>query len=286
MTIYDLNRREVMRSGALAAAAGIRAGAVHGRIVWGCNRGVWESFNAAMPTGLQRSVRIFYDYGQIPSSWPNRAGNAWVTLSLRPSHDVRQLLDGKLDTQLKALISSAPAHSQLAFYHENNPGNPLGYPKSISNATTAAEIQRHGHRLCAGSRVRFGAIIVGPAAASWLAPHLDWYGVDQYLFGKHNLTHGKLDARKLNAHLDHDLAVFQHMSGLRHPQVCIPETNAHPVHYQEGWFTELAAWASEHNCRRIQTFWNGRQGDGGTWPPSKAVIRHLRYLSELYATSR
>lgn len=286
MTIYDLSRREVMRSGALAAAAGIHAGAAHGRIVWGCNRGVWESFNAAMPTGLQRSVRIYYDYGQIPLSWPNRAGNAWVTLSLRPSRDVRQLLDGKLDTQLRALISSAPAHSQLTFYHENNPGNPLGYPRSISNATTAVEIQRHGHRLCAGSRVRFGAIIVGPAPAHWLAPRLDWYGVDQYLFGKHNLTNGKLDARKLNAHLDKDLAVFQHMSGLRHPQVCIPETNAHPAHYQEGWFTELAAWAAGHNCHRIQTRWNGGQGDGGPWPPSKGVIRRLRYLSELYATSR
>ena len=68
MTIYDLGRREVMRSGALAAAAGIRAGAAHGRIVWGCNRGVWESFDAVMPAGLQRSVRIYYDYGEIPQS--------------------------------------------------------------------------------------------------------------------------------------------------------------------------------------------------------------------------
>ena len=50
---------------------------VHGRIIWGCNRGVWEKFNAAMPAGLQRSVRTFYDYGQIPPSWPDSAGNAW-----------------------------------------------------------------------------------------------------------------------------------------------------------------------------------------------------------------
>jgi len=53
-----------------------------------------------MPAGLQRSVRTFYDYGQIPQSWPNSAGNAWVTLSLRPSRDVSELLDGKLDPQM------------------------------------------------------------------------------------------------------------------------------------------------------------------------------------------
>jgi hypothetical protein len=283
MTAYDLSRREILRAGGLTPAAGIVPATAHGRIIWGSNRGVWEKFNAAMPGGLQRSVRTYYDYGQIPRSWPNSAGNAWVTLSLRPSRDVSELLDGKLDTQLKALISSAPAHSQLTFYHENNPGNPLGYPRSISNATTAVEIQRYGHRLCAGSRVQFGVIIVGPAVANWIARDLDWYGVDQYLFGTRYLTNGRLDPHKQYAHLDNDLAVFKHKSGLRHPQVCFPETNAHPARYQEGWFTELAAWATEHNCHRIQSFWDGQQGDGGKWPPSKAVIRRMRYLSQLYA---
>lgn len=286
MSIYDLSRREVLRSGALAATAGVLPAAARGRIVWGCNRGVWDSFDAAMPAGVQRAVRIFFDYGQIPQTWPSHTKNAWITLSLRPSRNVADLLDGKLDTQLKTLIASAPAHSQLTFYHENNPGNPLRYPRSISNATAAVQIQRHGHRLCAGSHVTFGVIIVGPAVANWIAPRLDWYGVDQYLFGKRYLTHGKLDARKLHDHLDRDLAVFRHKSGLKHPQICIPETNANPVHYQEGWFSELAAWAAEHNCHRVQTFWNGKQGDGGTWPPSKAVIRRLRRLSALYAKSR
>ncbi len=104
-----------------------------------------------------------------------------------------------------------------------------------------------------------------------------------YLFGTRYLTNGKLDPRELYKHLDNDLAVFKHKSGLRHPQVCFPETNAHPALYQEGWFTELAAWATEHNCHRIQSFWDGQQGDGGKWPPGKAVIRRLRYLSALYA---
>jgi hypothetical protein len=282
MSLYDLSRREVMKASGLTAAAGVLPAARRGRIVWGCNRGVWESFDAVMPAGLQRSVRIFFDYGQIPQSWPSHTGKAWVTLSLRPTRHIADLLDGKLDAQLKALIKTAPRHSQLTFYHENNPGNPLRYPRSISNATTAVHIQRHGHRLCAGSNVTFGVVIVGPAAEHWIAPRLDWYGVDQYLFGKRYLTHGRLDARKLHDHLDRDLAVFRHKSGIKHPQICIPETNAHPVFYQAGWFSELAAWAIEHNCHRIQTFWNGHQGDGGRWPPRPAVIRRLRHLSTLY----
>lgn len=283
MIFDDLSRREVLKAGGLAAAAGVLPAVGRHRIVWGSNRGAWEGFNAAMPAGLQRSVRIYYDYGQIPQSWPNHTGNAWVTLSLRPSRSAADLLDGKLDVQLKALIATAPAHSQLTFYHENNSGNPLRYPRSINNPAAAVHIQRHGQRLCAGSHVRFGVVIVGPAVDRWIAPGLDWYGVDQYLFGTRYLTHGRLDARKLYAHLERDLAVFRHKSGRRHPQICIPETNAHPVHYQAGWFSELAAWAAEHNCHRIQTFWNGQQGDGGPWPPQPPVIRRLRQLSKLYA---
>ncbi len=152
-----------------------------------------------------------------------RLGNA-VTASFPR----RQRATGRQARPANALISSAPAHSQLTFYHENNPGNPLSYPKSISNATTAVEIQRYGQRLCAGSRVRFGVIIVGPAVANWIAPHLDWYGVDQYLFGTRYLTNGKLDPRKLYKHLDKDLAVFKHKSGLRHPQVCFPGNKRTP----------------------------------------------------------
>jgi len=74
MIAYDLSRREVLRAGGLAPAAGMLPATAHGRIIWGSNRGVWEKFNAAMPAGLQRSVRTFYDYGQIPQSWPNSPG--------------------------------------------------------------------------------------------------------------------------------------------------------------------------------------------------------------------
>jgi hypothetical protein len=280
----DLSRRQMFSASGLilaGAATGITPATAQSRIIWGSNRGVWEKFNAAMPAGIQRSVRIYYDYDQYPQAWPQRTPGAWITLSLRP--DVPKLLSGQLDTQLKAIINSAPAHSQLAFYHENEPGNPMGYPRSIANPTTAVAIQRKGMELCLGSQVKFGVIICAPAnqIENWMAPRLDWYGVDQYLNSKY-LRNGVLNTAKLYAHLDNDKAVFQHKSGLRHPQICFPETNAHLDEHRVRWFTALAEWGAANNCVRIQTFWNGRQGLSGPWPPSHSVIRRLRYLSELY----
>src|SRR5258706_14608038 len=82
------------------------------------NRNVYLHFNAAIP--LAKAVRVYYDgENQFPVAWPNRLPGAWMTLSLRPNpHD---LLSGRLDDQLHAIIPSAPAHSELAFWHENIP---------------------------------------------------------------------------------------------------------------------------------------------------------------------
>jgi hypothetical protein len=78
----------------------------------------------------------------------------WVTLSIRPKPS--DLLSGKLDARLKALINSAPAHSELTVWHENYPGDPLGYPHSVNNPRTAVAMQRYMERLVKRSNVRVG----------------------------------------------------------------------------------------------------------------------------------
>ena len=106
------------------------------------------------------------------SRWQRPFGpitTAWMTLSVRPNpHD---LLPGRLDDQLHAIIRSAPAHSELAFWHENIPGNPLDYPSYVNNPVTARRMQRYGQWLCRGTKVRFGVIICGPAVQmpEWIA---------------------------------------------------------------------------------------------------------------------
>jgi hypothetical protein len=182
------------------------------------------------------------------------------------------------------MIASAPAHSQLTFYHENEPGNPLRYPRSICNATTAVAIQRHGHRLCAGSKVKFGVLICAPAGqiAHWMAPKLDWYGYDRYLVRRYLNTDGTLNVAKLYGQMNSDYDVFRHLSGLRWPQTGFPETNAPRDSNRAHWFTALAEWGADHNCRRIISRWGGGQGLSGPWPPSRAVIRRLPYPPEAY----
>jgi hypothetical protein len=290
-----LNRRELIKSGVagMAGAVGLAPGlasasvgpaAVGNRIVFGANRAAWTQFDTAMPVGIQRAVRIYYDYGQIPQHWPNRTGTAWITLSLRPSKNPNDLLDGSLDAPLKAVINSAPAHSQLTFYHENEPGNPMQYPAAINNATTARAILEYGHKLCAGSKVVFGVIICAPAdqITAWMAPKLDFYAYDRYLVPRYLYPNGTLNVTKLYHQMNSDYDVFRHMSGLKWPQMGFPETNAPHDNNRQHWFTALAEWSAGHNCRRILTRWGGAQGLSGPWPPSDSVIDRLRYLSYKY----
>jgi hypothetical protein len=236
-----------------------------------------------MPAGIQRACRVYYDTeNHFPAAWPSKLPGVWLTLSLRPNPS--DLLSGRLDTKLRAVINSAPAHSQLTFWHENEPGNPLRYARSVCNAATAVEIQQYGQQLCVGSKAQFGVIICAPAVQieSWIAPKLDWYGMDQYLFNPKYVLNDRVDVKKLYRHLANQKSVFQHKSGLKNPQLVFPETNAIPAEHQMTWFTVMAEWAGANDCHRLETFWDGKQGLSGRWPPSRGVIDRLRYLSHLY----
>jgi hypothetical protein len=286
------SRRDALRSSGLITVGAVSSSVIpstaHGRIVFGANRTAWSRFDAAMPAGIQRSVRVYYDYGPLPQAWPSRTGTDWVTLSLRPSADrhagPRALLNGTYDAQLKAIIASAPAHSQLCFFHELEGGNPMGYVSSYMHPSVAVQIQQKGMELCAGSKVKFGVVICGPAnhLEKWIAPKLDWYGVDIYFNHNFATPSGFIDEKKLYSRLSNDLHVFRSLSGIRNPHMAFPETNAHRDEHRARWFTLLSQWSTEHNVHRIQTRWFGQQGHSGPWPPSRSVINRLRYLSKLY----
>jgi hypothetical protein len=77
------SRRDALRSSGLitvgAVSSGIVPSTAHGRIVFGANRTAWARFDAAMPAGIQRSVRVYYDYGPLPQAWLRHGRNDWVT---------------------------------------------------------------------------------------------------------------------------------------------------------------------------------------------------------------
>jgi hypothetical protein len=261
------------------------------KIAWGINRRYWNSFKHKVP--LAKAVRVYYDtVNDFPSTWPQRAGKGvWVTLSIRPRPS--DLLSGKLDKRLKTLIDSAPPNSNLAVWHENYPGNPLGYPHSVNNPRTAVAMQKYMERLVKGSNVRFGVIISGPAIQEmkWIARGLDWYGVDLFDNKRYWDRDKTLNKQKLWTRMTNNLIAFKKVSGQSHPLIQLDETNTPWDNHRRHWFMWISQWFATHNNQmpaRIITYWNPKAGHAsgglsGPWPPSPQVVNILRLLSEAFS---
>jgi len=282
------SRREAVAAGGLAIAGALGAGSATpgNRVIVGATLSVYPKLHAAVPRA--RGLRMYFDgENEFPSAWPDPHPGAWITLSLRPNPD--DLLSGKLDEHLKAIIDSAPAHAELTFWHENITGNPLGYPSYVNNARAAVSMQQYGHRLCLGTKVRFGVITCGPAnqQLDWLAPGLGWYGDDLYEFPRLRGPDGTMSKAKILARLEANLDAWRSKSGRRRPSIRICETNSPFDAHRVDWFTWIARWMAGHNGFRMLTYWNpdagaAQGGLSGPWPPSPAVITRLRWLSEEY----
>jgi hypothetical protein len=256
------------------------------KIVFGSDRSGYDGLNAATPLAV--GLRWYLNgENELPSAWPYVHPHTHMTLSLRPNP--ADLLSGKLDRRLKAIIDSAPPHSELSFWHENTTGNPLRYPRRVNNARTAIAMQKYGKKLCAGSGVLFGVITVGPVIGQrhWIAGGLDWYGDDLYEWPKLRGPHNSFDAAKVIARLNQNLAVWRTVSGHQRPPVRICEVNSPYDSHRSEFFTTIAHWLAAHNGNRMLTYWNPRGslangGVSGPWPPSKPVIRRLVSLAEHY----
>ncbi len=123
-----VSRREAISAGglAIAGAAGLASATAPATgIVFGANRDTYPRLHAAVP--LAKGLRMYYDTeNRFPAAWPDRFG-AHITLSLRPNPG--DLLSGRLDRQLKAVIDSAPPHSELTFWHEKHHREPARVPR-------------------------------------------------------------------------------------------------------------------------------------------------------------
>ncbi len=288
--------------GTLAVSAGlIVAPAAHaliapGHVVFGSNRNPWEQFKGDVPAA--EATRIYYDAtGVFPTSWPESAGPCTL-VSLRPAY--AELMAGQYDAELRALFASAPPCSLVTIDHENIDGkgaaNPLNYPPSIHNAAHFVAMQEHMESLVQGTNVRFGIVFIGPAGlgASWMAPHLDWYGFDIY----DNPVYwnpGKaptINTAALIRRLATNLASLKQISGERYPPLRIAETNSPWDRHRRTWFTTITSWLSTHNGQRtswLLSYWNPARDHaaGGLSGPccgSHAVITRLAWLAVTYRT--
>lgn len=259
-------------------------GAVEVTILFGANSRAFDAMRLAGINAL--TFRAYRDeYNFIPAVWPAKTAvpAALVTLSIRPVP--ADLLAGKLDRQLKALIAAAPPGVKLSAWHEAS--NLDGYPDFI-NAAAMSAVHGYMQELCRGTNVRYGSIIcaVPSATKAWMGTGLDWYGLDVYDFGegqfRDRLT-GRISRTKLFARLDDMLNTCRELSGNNSPEIDICETNSPRPQHRAEWFTLLAEWLSSNGGRCLQTFWNPTGPLSGRWLPGDLrTIQALRSIPGTY----
>lgn len=233
-----------------------------------------------------RSFRAYRDqYNFIPTVWPAKDSTpqARVTLSIRPVPD--DLLAGRLDEKLSALIASAPPGVKLSAWHEAS--NLPGYPDYLSPETVSC-VHEHMQDLCKGSNVRYGSIIcaVPSQVRSWMGVHLDWYGLDIYDFNEGQFRSwwtGKISKSRLFARLDDMLQTCRELTSSESPQIDICETNSPRPQHRADWFGMLAEWLADHGGQCLETFWKPDGPLSGPWlPEDRKTISALSSIAESY----
>jgi len=247
-------------------------------VLVGANSRVFDPMREA---GINaQTFRAYRDkYNLIPAGWPEKPG-ARVLLSIRPVPD--DLLAGRLDDQLRALIAIAPPGVRLSAWHEA--ANLAGYPDYIRDPAVMSAVHGYLQELCRGSNVCYGSIIcaVPSRVKSSMGAGLDWYGLDVYDFsgGQFRNWLGGISKTRLFARLDDMLATCRDLSGRDSPEINICETNSPRPRYRADWFSLLADWLSGNGGGCLETFWNPTGPQSGPWlPDDQKTIAALRSIA-------
>jgi hypothetical protein len=101
------------------------------------------------------------------------------------------------------------------------------------------------------------------------------------------LKGGVFEVARFERRQEANLAVWRRKARATWPRIAVAESNCGKDKDRAEWFAMLTDYLGNHGGGEIITYWQEpgrlRQGSGtGPWPPSKAVIGRLRYLSELY----
>lgn len=218
-----------------------------------------------------------------PASWPGPgAGPAPAhaslqVISIKP--DIGAVLSGSLDQKLRAFAGLVPAGAMVTCWHEGERAN--------NNFTTAQILGLHAHCYpifkAASPNCRYGQIVASYTASRasghyplgrWLAPGLDFYGLDGYQSASSHTADSVFGA-----------AAGQIQGALGPVQLAVTECNSALAASRPQWFKETWSWAQANNCLTYFTFWDSpASGTPYAWLPDD--IATIAALASINAASK
>lgn len=269
----------------------------------GCNADTIQAYvDAGIPV---TGVRHYCAFNTVPSVWPSLPvttptipfiNDVSLCVSIYPL--VYTLLQGGYDAQLASFMSTAKVREMLAPWHEasntinGTPGKIDGsgtritprlamamqtylynFAKTGSGTTTPtpAQIQDPVYK-CA-----IGAIEIGQwsFASEWMAPGLDFYGMDLYQ-GNFSDPIEPLEQWREQVYGSSSVEGYSPDATIA---ICECNCRTAQESLRPCFFSKAANWVwnqSNRGARSFLCFWGGTQGLGGPWDPSDhATITEL-----------
>jgi hypothetical protein len=191
--------------------------------------------------------------GPIPATWPALPAGKVGFYTIYPNP--AQLLAGQLDAQLNAFIASAPVQGGvLTAYAEADasPGAGGQFAPAGLAQDTLFRVHAHLHALCAGSRVKYGAVFCGvtPQSVGFAVPGLDFYALDWYDTWEPSLFEALNQWRV-------SVCAIQPS-----PVLAIAETNSKVPARRPYWFSAVFSWLKSYQLEThgltlgYWTYWN------------------------------
>ncbi|HET9896480.1 MAG TPA: hypothetical protein VFQ44_16255 [Streptosporangiaceae bacterium] len=227
--------------------------------------------------GGGKNVNVF------PTPWPIYGPRTNMLMSVYP--DLRELLAGRLDNQIRDMIAGAPAGSMLTAWHEVLS---LHYQPRYLTPANVYLMHRRMNVLCRGSNVTYGCLLGGGDLARlmrYVPPNLGFYGIDLY---------GNLGTRT-HPRWHHPFDRWIQFRDLartkdkvhRYPRLVIGETNCPVRSLRPAWFKLITSWLHAYGThgKGVFTFWSDSAHLGGPWiPGDEATINALRGICSRYAS--
>lgn len=232
-------------------------------------------FTGGGALGSGAGVNVF------PTPWPIHGRRTRMLISVYP--DLRDLLAGRLDNQIRDMVADAPPASMLTAWHEVLS---LPYHQRYLTPANIYQMHRRMNALCRGSNVTYGCLLGGGDLRylmRYVPPELGYYGIDLY---------GNLGIRRHPRwmHPFHRWTQFTHLARTKHksgyPWLVIGETNCPDRALRADWLKLVASWLHSYgaHAKGLFTFWANHGHLGGPWDPTdKATINALRGICSRYA---